>query len=150
MQLPEGDARRRPWQALAALTAVLLVAFVPAQVDRIDALRDALRIQDGIQDDLSALVEDGAIARDCRPVAVPNHRPVPLLALWLDVPPQDIVSAAVRTPRRGTYVAPATPRVAKDYVLDPRDKVQTVPRPPAGFRPVAANDSWRVFTAGCA
>ena len=75
---------RRPWAWFGALTLVGLVAFIPPQVDRIGDLRDALRIQDGIQDDLHAL--DAALSR-CTPVTVPNHRPVPLLALWLDVDP---------------------------------------------------------------
>jgi hypothetical protein len=145
MNLPAQDARRRPWQALAVVTGVLLLAFVPAQVNRIGDLRDALAIQDGIQDDLAALVRDDVVRPDCRPIAVPNHRPVPLLALWLDVRPQQIVSAAEETPARGTYVAPATAKVAKDYILDPRDKVQAVPRAPAGFRPAGGNATWRVF-----
>ena len=71
---------------------------------------------------------------------------MPLLALWLDVEPQHVVSAAEGAPARGTYVAPATRRVAKDYILDPRDKVQAVPRAPAGFRPAGGNATWRVFT----
>ena len=34
----------------------------------------------------------GSISARCQPIAVPNHRPVPLLALWLDLPPQRIRS----------------------------------------------------------
>ena len=38
----------------------------------------------------------------CRPVAVPNHRPVPHVALWTGIPPGEIVSAQLEqpTPRR--------------------------------------------------
>ena len=87
----------------------------------------------------------GAIRPGCAPVTVPNHRPVPLLALWLDVPPHGIVAATRRRPARGTYVMPAGARVASDYILDRRDLDRTIAPPPRGFRPIAANASWRVF-----
>jgi hypothetical protein len=55
------------------------------------------------------------------------------------------VSLQERTIARGTYVRPATARVARDYILDPRDLRKAIPLPPAGFNPVAGNRSWRVF-----
>jgi len=145
--LPAGDPRRRPWAWFGVLTLVLLAVFIPAQAGRISDLRDALRIQDTIQDDLRALVHvpPGAIGTGCAPVGVPNHRPVPLLALWLDTPPGRVVSLQERTIARGTYARPATARVARDYILDPRDLRKAIPLPPAGFNLVAGNRSWRVF-----
>jgi hypothetical protein len=115
------------------------VAFVPAQVNRIGDLRDALRIQDGIQDDLHAL------RLPCTPVTVPNHRPVPLLALWLDVDPQRIAVAQERPPRSGTYVVPSNAHVAREFILDPRDVNPHIPPPPAAFRPADANASWHAY-----
>jgi hypothetical protein len=146
--LPRGDRRRRPWAWFGLATLVLLVVFTPAQAGRLSALRRALERQDRIQADLAALVRipPGAIRAACAPLTVPNHRPVPLLALWLDADPAAIVSAQERRPRRGTWVAPATPAVAHDYVLDPRDLDQRIAPPPAGMRPAGANASWRVFT----
>jgi hypothetical protein len=81
----------------------------------------------------------------CTPITVPNHRPVPLLALWLDLDPKRIAVAQERRPPSGTYVTPSTPSVARDYILDPRDLDRRIPPPPAGFAPVDANASWRVF-----
>ena len=75
-------------------------------------------------------------------VAVPNRRPVPLLALWLKLEPGAIVDAQEAAPRRGTYLVPRTPKVARDYILDRRDRDRRVPPPPAGFRRVAGNASW--------
>ena len=146
--LPRGDRRRRPWAWFGLVTLALLVAFTPAQVDRIAALRRALARQDGIQADLAALARTprpAAIRPDCAPVVVPNHRPVPLLALWLDAQPRTIVSAQERRPARGTWVTPADAAVARDYVLDPRDLDKRIVPPPPGFTRAGADASWRVF-----
>ena len=145
--LPAGDRRRRPWAWFGVLVLVLLVIFTPAQVSRIRALRHALARQDQIQDDLRALVHrpPGLVSRRCAPVGVPNHRPVPLLALWLDVPPQRIFSAQERRNALGTYVRPATSAVAHDYILDPRDENQSIAPPPPTFHLVGGNRSWLVY-----
>ena len=46
-----------------------------------------------IERDLVALVSDGQINLRCGPVGVPNHAPIPLLALYLHTSPARIVSA---------------------------------------------------------
>ena len=129
-ELPRGHPWRRRWAWFGAVTLVGLVVFIPPQVDRIGNLRDALRIQDGIQDDLHALTP----RFPCTPVTVPNHRPVPLLALWLDV---DARSGS-RSPRSSGRAAAPTScrrarRVARQYILDPRDVDPRIPPPPAGL-----------------
>ncbi len=149
LALPAGDPRRRPWQAFGALVAVTLVAFAPGQVDRLADLRRALRIQDGIQADLGRLVADDRLPAGCTPVTVPNRRPIPLLALWLDRPPQAFASAQERAPRRGVLLQPASPQVAADYILDPRDRDRSVPAPPGRFTRSDANASWVLLTARC-
>jgi hypothetical protein len=142
-ELPRGHPWRRRWAWFGAVTLVGLAAYIPAQVDRIHAERNALRVQDTIQDDLHALTP----RFPCTPLTVPNHRPVPLLALWLDRDPKSIAVAQESLPRSGTYVRPATAKVARDYILDPRDLDQRIPPPPPGFRPAGANASWRVFAS---
>jgi hypothetical protein len=146
--LPRGDRRhRRVWAWFGLATLVLLVAFAPAQAERIGALRRALERQDRIQADLAGLARTPgpAIRSACAPVVVPNHRPVPLLALWLDAAPRAIVSAQGERPARGTWVTPATAAVARDYVLDPRDLDKRIVPPPPGFARAGADASWRVF-----
>jgi hypothetical protein len=147
-ELERGHPWRRRWAWFGVVTLVGLVAFGPAQAGRIHALRRALARQDAIQGDLAALARTPrpAIAPGCAPVVVPNHRPVPLLALWLDVAPQRIVSAQDARPARGTWVVPADGAVARDYVLDPRDLNKRIAPPPPGFAAAGANDSWRVAT----
>jgi hypothetical protein len=143
--LARDDRRRVWWARFGALCLVALAVFVPPQVDRIRDLRHALAVQDGIQDDLRSLVRRGAFGPPCRTITVPNHRPVPLLALWLDIPPRRISSALQRRPVVGVYVRPATPAVARDYVLDPRDRVQVLPAAPKGFNAVGGNRSWLLY-----
>ena len=130
---------RRTWAA--ALTAVALLVFAVPQIGRIRNLDAALDLQHEIRDDLHAIVEAGI---PCEPVAVPNHRPVPLLALWLDLPPDRIVSAQLSRPDRGTYLAPANDRVERNYVLDPNDPGDLSAEVPAGFARKRANRSWIV------
>ena len=48
-------------------------------------------------------------------------------------------------PAFGTYVQPASPVIAKAFVLDPRDVRQALPPPPASYRLAATNASWRLY-----
>jgi hypothetical protein len=81
----------------------------------------------------------------CRPVAVPNHRPVPHLALWTGIPPAEIVSAQLERPSSGVYVDPANERVLRNFTLDPRDPKRLTATVPPGFERVAANASWVLY-----
>jgi len=138
-------AQRTWWARFGALAVVALLVFVPDQARRIDRLGQALSRQEAIQDDLADVVRDGL---PCRPLAVANRRPIPLLALWLKSDPQRIVDAQMGLPRRGTYLVPRTPDVARDYILDKRDRDRTIPAVPSDFRPLRANESWRA-AASC-
>ena len=114
----------------------------------IDQLRN-LAHQESIQDELLAMVHNKAIALKCGPVGVPNHAPIPLLALYLKARPGLIVSAeATRTEAKqqeyGSYADPASVEVEKDYILDPKDPHLPVSIPP-GFLETKANSSWLVF-----
>jgi hypothetical protein len=145
--LPRDHPRRRLWAWFGVATIVALIAFIPPQVTRIRAERHALSRQASIERDLRRLVrEPGAlIGPQCLPVIAPNHRPVPLLALWLDTRPQNVLSAQERLPPFGEYVLPANRGVAHDYILDPRDLNKRIPPPPHGFYRAGADRSWVVF-----
>jgi hypothetical protein len=124
----------------------MFVVWLPNQWD-LDSRVDAdLTAQAGIEGDLSDLVDVGAFEPLCGKVAVPNHRAVPRLAFGLDVKPTEIVSASEEgIPRRGYLVAPANEFVIHNFILDPRDPTDFSLEVPAGFIPVAENDSWRVY-----
>jgi hypothetical protein len=131
--------RRTWWARFSVLVLAVVVVFVPLQAQRIGSLRDALRIQDGIQQDLGDVV---ARAR-CGPLVLPNRRPVPLVALWRDAQPGSIAVAQDGFPMSGTYAFPRTPKVAHDYILDPSDLDRSVPAPPAGWVEGPGSASWR-------
>jgi hypothetical protein len=138
------DARRPWWIAAGALLLVALIALTPSQVRSAHREMTKLARQESIEGDLLALVENGSVNLRCGPIGVPNHAPVPLLALYLETSPAKIVSAQSGSIARGQYLDPASKQVEDDYVLDPHDPHQAVDVPP-GFVEAHANRSWLVF-----
>jgi hypothetical protein len=138
--------RERTWWARFAAVALLAtLAFVPSQIGRIDRLGSALARQEAIQGKLGDLV--GA-DRPITPIAVPNRRPIPLLALWLGLDPGVIVDAQEDgLPRTGSYLVPADAKVARDYILDRRDRDRSIARPPRRYRLRERNGMWRLHEA---
>jgi len=144
MSLPRGDRRRPWWLAGSALVLVLLLAFAPSDYREAHRELGNLARQHRIEGDLLALVSDHAVTVRCGPVGVPNHAPVPLLALYLETSPRNIVSPEAGHITAGVYVDPASREVERDYVLDSHDPVEPVSVPP-GFSASAMNRSWLIF-----
>jgi len=142
--LAREDPRRRWWMAAGALVIVALLAYAPSQYSSAHGELDELSRQHSIEGDLLALVDDHAINLRCGPVGVPNHAPVPLLALYLRTSPRNIVSPEVGHIAAGVYVDPASREVEEDYVLNSHDPVEHVSVPP-GFSEFATNRSWLIF-----
>jgi hypothetical protein len=143
-RLPRADPRRRWWMAGGALVLLALLASIPSQYHSVNRELTKLAKQESIQNDLLALVKDGAITRRCEPVGVPNHAPIPLLALYLETSPREIVSAEASQITHGTYVDPASREVEESYVLDPHDPHLAVNVPPS-FTEAHADRSWFIF-----
>jgi hypothetical protein len=143
-RLAREDPRRRWWMAGGGLVLVALLAYAPSQYRSAHRELDNLARQQSIQDDLLALVDTGAITLRCGRVGVPNHAPVPLLALYLRTSPGNIVNAQSKQLLFGQYVDPASSEVEEDYVLDPRDPHRPVSVPP-GFSEAHSNRSWLIF-----
>jgi hypothetical protein len=144
--LEPGHPWRGPWQVFAGLVLAMFVIWLPNQWDLDSRVDTDLTNQARIERDLSDLVDAGAFEPLCGKVAVPNHRAVPRLAFGLDVEPTQIVSAGEEVvPRRGYFVAPTGPFVIHNFILDPGDPTRVSQEPPAGFREVARNESWRVY-----
>jgi hypothetical protein len=142
--LPGGDRRRTPWMAGGAVVLLALILTLPGQVKSARRELTNLARQQRIQDDLLALVHSKSISLKCGPVGVPNHAPIPLLALYLKASPSRVVSAEAKPISTGTYVDPASAEVEHAYVLDPRDPHSPVSIPP-GFTASQSNRSWLLF-----
>ncbi len=142
--LQRGDPRRRWWMAGGALVLVALVAYSPSQYRSAQRQLGELAREHSIEDDLVALVDSHAINLRCGPIGVPNHAPVPLLALYLKTSPRNIVSPETGHIASGVYVDPASKEVEEDYVLSLDDPVERVSVPP-GFSESATNRSWLIF-----
>ena len=144
--LQPGHPWRRPWQVFAAAVALMFVLWIPNQWDLDSRVDTDLTNQGRIEGDLTDLVDAGAFEPLCGRIAVPNHRAVPRLAFGLDVKPTQIVSSSEEaTPERGYFVAPASPFVIHNFILDPNDPTDPSFPPPKGFEKVASNDSWVVY-----
>jgi hypothetical protein len=144
--LAPGHRARRPWQVFAAVVALMFVLWLPNQWDLDSRVDTDLTDQGQIENDLTNLVDAGAFEPLCGKVAVPNHRAVPRLAFGLEVKPTQIVSASEEDiPERGYFVAPASPFVIHNFILDPNDPTRISSKPPRGFHEVARNESWRVY-----
>ena len=144
--LEAGTPWRRRWQLFAGLVALMFVAWLPNQWDLDSQVHTDLTNQGTIERDLTDLVDAGAFQPLCGPVAVPNHRAVPRLAFGLEVKPtRSSAPARKRVPPRGYFVAPASPFVIHNFILDPNDPTRFSPKIPPGFRQVAHNESWKVY-----
>ena len=137
---------RRRWQLFAGVVLLMFVIWLPNQWDLDSKVDTDLTDQARIENDLTDLVDAGAFDPLCGKIAVPNHRAVPRLAFGLDIKPTQIVSASEEhIPGRGYFVAPASPFVIHNFILDPNDPTRLSTKPPTGFEEVARDQSWRVY-----
>jgi hypothetical protein len=144
--LEPGHPWRRRWQVFAGLVALMFLAWLPNQWDLDSRVDTDLTNQARIESDLTDLVDAGAFEPLCGPIAVPNHRAIPRLAFGLDVKPTQIVSASEEEiPDRGYFVAAANDFVIHNFILDPNDPTDFSLDVPPGFKPVAENESWKVY-----
>jgi hypothetical protein len=147
--LEPGHPWRRRWQLFAGIVLAMFVIWLPNQWQLDSRVDTDLTDQGRIENDLTDLVDAGAFEPLCGKVAAPNHRAVPRLAFGLDVEPTEIASSSEEgIPRRGYrgyFVAPASPFIIHNFILDPNDPTRISLKPPAGFREVARNESWRVY-----
>jgi hypothetical protein len=148
--LPEGHHARRGWFAAGMLALVLSAAYLPTHVSMLTGLHDRIERDARLYADLRRLGEARAVRQAfdvCQPLSAGDHRPVPYLRYWLDGKPGSVGTVEKRaSPLGRLLVLPrAVPHVRTFY----RQNFPMV-RPPASYRPIYANDSWRVLAApGC-
>lgn len=135
----------RVWAVGAFAGAIGLLAMLPAQFGRIDRLTAALERQQFTVDELRVLVARAP----CGPIAVPNRRAVPLVALWTGKSAHEIRTTQDEgAPARGSYLLPPTKAAADAFILDSRDRTRAIPQPAPGFRQLVRTDRW-ILAARC-
>ncbi|WCB92323.1 hypothetical protein DSM104299_01015 [Baekduia alba] len=147
-ELPRADPWRTRWMALAALTVVGMVVFVPSQVTRLKNTRSALIAQTHILDELHDLAVDHLPSDPSCAVWVPNRRAVPQIALWTDRRAA-VIHSAQEDGRYGLPAfVPASPAIARQFVLDPSDADKTLPPNPPQATEGVARRHWRLAGDG--
>lgn len=155
LNLERGNPWRGRWAIAGGLIVVALIAFVPAQVDRISDLRDSIAVQQRVGDDLHELADSGAFDPACSPITVPDERAIPFLALWLERLPSAIIPAASgQEPGtggdapQGYLLAPGSQDAKNSFTLDPQDPEREDAPSIQGARQVGSNESWDLY-ANC-
>ncbi len=136
--------RRTAWAVVGGLIVLGLIASAPSQYRTAEKELGKLANQERIEGDLEALVRGGSVNLRCGPVGVPNHAPIPLLALYLRTSPARVVSPEAGHIEHGSYLDPASAWVEREYILDEHDPHEQVSVPP-GFGAAGGNRSWLVF-----
>jgi hypothetical protein len=133
---------RRAWALAGAALAVLLLAFVPSDVDRLRVAVADADARRGLQHDLEAIASTPALAA-CAALSVPGPRALPVLARG----GRDVAVERLPARSRGATIRPATPEAAAYALLAP-DPGGRVPLPAPGGRELARNASWHA-TGDC-
>ena len=145
--LETADPRRRRWRAAGLAALAVLAAGLPWDLAEYAAVRVRLADRDGGRLEALARADARPALTRCAPVAVPTIRPIPYLALWSGARPADFTEVGGRAGFGATLV---TPTATSESYLGGGGEGQpervVVPAPPGGYRLVAGNRSWRVFS----
>lgn len=148
LHLARGTRLRRACAVVGALFAAALMVSVPSDLDSIRRAKQLAEFRRGVQRDLKAVATSRAGEAGgppCAPIAVPNHRPVPLLAFWLDRTPRGFVQRQRTEPRGGTLITPAAKAVELNFLSDPKKPASLDAPPPETFERRGGNDSWALY-----
>jgi hypothetical protein len=150
--LLERDSReRKVWLCVAVVCFGVFAAFLPQNVTMLDGLRLRSEREGGFYGDLRAAGESPRVraAFDrCPSLTASDHRPMPYIRWWLGGDP-----GSVGTTENGASPVGRLVLVPRRTFLARRFYKENFPAyaPPASYRRVYENRTWRVFAApGCA
>jgi hypothetical protein len=146
--LLEPGRERRIWMYVGGLTAALSIAFIPWHADMLGDMRRNLDQRERVYADLRDAGRAPAVQRAVEAcgsrISAADHRPMPHLRWWLDTPPFSASTPeAGASPLQRVLLAPRDVRPLRRFYDEEYPRIQ----PPADFRPVYRNRSWRVFAA---
>jgi hypothetical protein len=140
---------RRIWKWIGIGTAALSIAFIPWHVGMLDDMRDRLDQRARSYEQLRAIAEAPAVGPTVERcgglVTAAEHRAMPHLRWWLDLPPFALSTVeAGASPLRRVLVTPRDTRPMRRFYRAGFPDVT----PPASYARVARNAGWRVNAAG--
>jgi hypothetical protein len=147
--LPEGRPRRW-WLAAGMLALIVSVAFLPRHVDMLDGLHKRIERDSRLYADLRLVGEAAPVRKAfdaCQPLSVADHRPLPYLRYWLEGDPGSVgtIEKGADPLGRLLVLPRRVPHVRRFY----KENFPNV-SPPASYRAIYGNGSWKVFAAkGC-
>jgi hypothetical protein len=146
--LLEPGRERRIWMYVGGFAAALSIAFIPWHADMLGDTRANLRDRAHVYADLRAAgrapAVRAAVARCGARISATDHRPMPHLRWWLDTPPFSVSTPeAGASPLQRVVLAPRDVRAMRRFYDENYPKAE----PPASYRPVYRNASWRVLAA---
>jgi hypothetical protein len=147
--LPQGRERSR-WKIAGAIAAALSIAFIPWHLNMLQSLETRVDRDSKLYEDLRAVGEDASVRaalEACGPLTTADHRPIPFVRWWLDGGvggPGSIGTVANdASPLGKLFLSPRRTRTTKRIF---RENFPTA-RPPADYRLLYRNDTWRVDVA---
>jgi hypothetical protein len=148
--LPKDGPSRRRWQVAALAAVALSAGYLPWHARELSRIENRIDRVGPMYADLQRAGEAAPVRAAfaaCAPLTAGDHRPVPFIRFWLDGPP-----GSVRTPERTLGRMLLLPRRSPTTRAIYNDRAGTFPaiQPPAGWRRVYRNRSWRVYAdPGC-
>ena len=141
---------RLAWAAVGIVVLALLLADAPRTISGLSALASRTAGQQRVLSDLNALSgspDSRTVLQSCRPISIGGGGEVSYISYYLDQPLSAVGIAHHRTPTRGAYLAPTSWHAA-ELIVGGQGARQAIYVPP-GFRRVAGNRSWNLYTKGC-
>jgi hypothetical protein len=147
-----GGLRAAP-RMLWTVAAILVIGYVGlSDLTRVHHVRDGQRAVVRAEADLRSLARRSGVlraVRACTPLYVAGFELTSLVAYDFDQPPQTILRARTRGPRRGLMLVPAGPAAARYFGVTPTRLALLRRQVRRGFRVLASDTSWRLYVRGC-
>jgi hypothetical protein len=149
-RLPPGRLRTR-WKALGIFAAALSIAWLPWHAQMLDTVGKRISSDSRLYGDLRDAGRAPAVRAafaSCRPLTAADHRPMPFIRWWLAGPPGSVTTVEDGASPLGRMLLIPRKVPTTHRIYGPK----TFPhvKPPAGWRQVYRNRSWRVYASpGC-
>ncbi len=146
LMLPRGRARTR-WLAIGAFALLLSLAFVPKQIGILRGNETAFTRNAHLYADLRTTAQAPKVRAAfaaCQPLSSADHRPIPYFRFWVGGPPGSVGTVRGHaSPLGQLFLAPRRTYYARRFYK----RSFPTARPPASYRRIYQNRSWRVWAS---